>query len=518
MPAAFYMCRWVRVVPQHKRRSAPQLLAARYALRQAVEQRNGEGEVILDGDVGLFLHNGLGVVAHADLSNAHHHKIVRTVTDGHGRTQRDPCCFSPFLERVCLRLRIDDRADRLAGELTVYHLKAVCAPEVEAKILCERVEYLVEPAGHHADLPPAGMHRGNELADAGGGADPPIRVFEHRICGARERRNALGEAFAEIELAAHCALGDGGDFGARARSVGEELNHLVLNGGRIAVKNNEWHNGHRHQSRDRLEVMTTVLQLTDASYIRNARPIIDQVTWQVDESDRWVILGPNGAGKSTILKLATANDFPSSGTVDVLGERLGRIDVFELRSRLGFVSSATARRIPATETVRDVVLTAAYSVEGRWNEEYDSIDVRQADRVLAEWDLLHLADRTFGTLSDGERKRALIARAVMTDPELLLLDEPSASLDLGARERLLQMLSGYAQSPYSPAMVMVTHHVEEIPAGFTHLMLVRDGRVQAAGPLAETLTAENLEATFGMSFELSQANGRYSAVATPLAG
>ncbi|KAM9862580.1 ABC transporter ATP-binding protein [Leucobacter sp. BZR 635] len=261
--------------------------------------------------------------------------------------------------------------------------------------------------------------------------------------------------------------------------------------------------------------MTTVLSLNDASYIRNRRPILDNVTWQVDDSERWVILGPNGAGKTTILKLVTANDFPTTGTVDVLGNRLGKIDIFELRSRLGFVSSATARRIPPNELVRDVVLTAAYSVEGRWNEEYDAIDVRQADRVLAEWDLLELADQPFGTLSDGERKRTLIARAVMTDPELLLLDEPSASLDLGARERLLQMLSGFAQSPYSPAMVMVTHHVEEIPPGFTHVLLVNDGKVQAAGPIADTLTPENLEATFGMQFELSVANGRYAATARP---
>ncbi|GAA1588967.1 putative ABC transporter ATP-binding protein YlmA [Leucobacter aridicollis] len=259
--------------------------------------------------------------------------------------------------------------------------------------------------------------------------------------------------------------------------------------------------------------MTTVLSLTDASYIRNRRPILDSVNWQVDDSERWVILGPNGAGKTTILKLVTANDFPTTGTVDVLGHRLGKVDIFELRARLGFVSSATARRIPPNELVRDVVLTAAYSVEGRWNEEYDAIDVRQADRVLAEWDLLELADQPFGTLSDGERKRTLIARAVMTDPELLLLDEPSASLDLGARERLLQMLSGFAQSPYSPAMVMVTHHVEEIPPGFTHVMLVNGGTVQAAGPIAETLTAENLEATFGMPFELTESGGRYAATA-----
>lgn len=261
--------------------------------------------------------------------------------------------------------------------------------------------------------------------------------------------------------------------------------------------------------------MVNVLSLNDVSYVRNGRAILDHLDWSVEDSERWVVLGPNGAGKTTLMKLATGNDYPSSGTVDVLGARLGRIDIFELRSRIGLVSSATSRRIPATERVLDLVLTAAHSVEGRWNEQYDEYDIRQANRILGEWGLTDLAERRFGTLSDGERKRALIARAVMTDPEMLLLDEPSASLDLGARERLLQMLSGFAQSPYSPAMIMVTHHVEEIPPGFTHVLMVRDGRVQAAGPIPTTLTASNLEATFGLPFELSESNGRYAAVARP---
>ncbi|CAG7603149.1 ABC transporter ATP-binding protein [Leucobacter soli] len=259
--------------------------------------------------------------------------------------------------------------------------------------------------------------------------------------------------------------------------------------------------------------MSNVLRFSDVDYVRDGRPILSGIDWEVDSDQRWVILGPNGAGKTTMLRLATANDYPTTGQVTVLDSTLGKVDIFELRNRIGFASSATARRIPANETVRDVVLTAAYSVEGRWNEEYDSLDERQAERILAEWDLVDFADHRFGTLSDGERKRAMIARAVMTDPELLLLDEPSASLDLGARERLLQLLSGYAQSPYSPAMIMVTHHVEEIPPGFTHVLLLRDGRVQAAGPIDETLTADALGATFGMEFEVTQRNGRYSAVA-----
>ena len=261
--------------------------------------------------------------------------------------------------------------------------------------------------------------------------------------------------------------------------------------------------------------MVNVLRFTDVSYLREGRPILDGVNWSVEDSERWVILGPNGAGKTTLMKLATAADYPSQGSVDVLDKRLGRVDIFELRNRLGFVSSATARRIPANELVRDLVLTAAYSVEGRWHEHYADIDVRQAERILAAWALGDFAGHTFGTLSDGERKRAMIARAVMTDPEVLLLDEPSASLDLGARERLLQMLSGFAQSPSSPAMVMVTHHVEEVPPGFTHVLMLRGGRIQAAGPISETLTAANLEATFGMPFDLSVTDGRYAAVARP---
>ena len=260
--------------------------------------------------------------------------------------------------------------------------------------------------------------------------------------------------------------------------------------------------------------MPQVLEFSDVVVRRNARDIVDHLDWSVSDDQRWVILGPNGAGKTTVLQLADTLLHPTSGTVSILGERLGRTDVFELRPRIGFASSAMAKRVPAEETVLDVVLTAAFSVLGRWNEDYEDIDERRALRVLAEWKLDELADRTFGTLSDGEQKRVQIARAVMTDPELLLLDEPTASLDLGAREELLILLGGYAQAASTPAMVMVTHHVEEIPIGFTHVLLLRDGGVVAAGPIAETLTAENLTATFGMPIALTVEDGRYAARAT----
>jgi iron complex transport system ATP-binding protein len=254
-----------------------------------------------------------------------------------------------------------------------------------------------------------------------------------------------------------------------------------------------------------------VLQLSDVSVVRDGNSILSNLDWTVDGDERWVILGPNGAGKTTLLQIAAAMSHPSTGTASVLDGKLGQVDVFELRPRVGFASSAMARRFPAEETVLNVVLTAAYSVTGRWNEDYEDVDLRRAQRVLAEWKLDHLGNRLFGSLSDGEQKRVQIARSVMTDPELLLLDEPAASLDLGAREELLQLLGGYASSSDSPAIVMVTHHVEEIPRGFTNALLVADGRIVAAGPLAEVLTEDNLERTFGLRIALTETDGRYTA-------
>lgn len=257
--------------------------------------------------------------------------------------------------------------------------------------------------------------------------------------------------------------------------------------------------------------MASVLQFDDVSVVRGGNTILDSVNWNVDSADRWVILGPNGAGKTTLLQLAAALIHPSRGMATVLEETLGDVDVFELRTRIGFASSVMARRVPTTETVLNVVLTASYSVTGRWNESYDDVDVRRAQRVLNEWKLDHLAERRFGDLSDGEQKRVQIARAVMTDPELMLLDEPAASLDLGSREELLRLLSGYAEAEGAPGIVMVTHHVEEIPRGFRHALLMRKGSIVAAGPIDDVLTPENLEATFGIPLELHHQDGRYSA-------
>src|ERR1700712_5198596 len=238
--------------------------------------------------------------------------------------------------------------------------------------------------------------------------------------------------------------------------------------------------------------MSSVLQLKGVSIVRDGNTILDDVTWTVDGTERWVILGPNGAGKTTLLQIAAALIHPSKGKATLLDQTLGRVDIFDLRPRIGFVSSAMSRRIPGDETVLNVVMTAAYSVTGRWNEEYEDIDLARANRVLREWKLESFAERRFGALSDGEQKRVLIARAVMTDPEMLLLDEPAVSLDLGSREELLHLLGEFAKSKGSPAMVMVTHHVEEIPQGFTHALLLRKGKIVAAGKLDDVVTAELL--------------------------
>ena len=257
--------------------------------------------------------------------------------------------------------------------------------------------------------------------------------------------------------------------------------------------------------------MASVLQFSDVSVVRDGNAILKSLTWTVDASERWVILGPNGAGKTTLLQLAGAQMHPTSGRVQVLDDSLGKTDVFELRPRIGFASSALARRVPGDERVIDVVLTAAYSVTGRWNEEYEDVDIRRAQRVLEEWKLSHLEGRRFGDLSDGEQKRVQIARSVMTDPELLLLDEPAASLDLGAREELVSLLGGFAREEKSPAIVMVTHHVEEIPTGFTHALLLADGALQAAGVIDEVITSENLSSAFSLPLEVTKTDGRFAA-------
>jgi iron complex transport system ATP-binding protein len=244
---------------------------------------------------------------------------------------------------------------------------------------------------------------------------------------------------------------------------------------------------------------------------RGGNTLVGPVTWAVELDERWVVIGPNGAGKTSLLRIAAAAEYPSSGTAYVLGERLGRTDMSELRSRVGLSSSALAQRIPDDERVRDLVVSAGYAVLGRWRENYDEVDYAQAVDMLESVGAEHLVDRLYGTLSEGERKRVLIARALMTDPELLLLDEPAAGLDLGGREELVARLADLAADPDAPAIVLVTHHVEEIPPGFSHALILSEGAVVAAGLLTDVLTAENLSKAFGQSIALDVIDGRYFA-------
>ena len=257
--------------------------------------------------------------------------------------------------------------------------------------------------------------------------------------------------------------------------------------------------------------MPAALEFSEVTIRRGAATLLDRITWTVQGDERWVILGPNGAGKTTLLQVASAQMHPTSGVAGILGEVLGAVDVFDLRPRVGLTSAALAERIPRDETVRDVVVSASYGVLGRWREQYDDLDHDRAWSLLVEVGMSRFADRTFGTLCEGERKRVQIARALMSDPELLLLDEPAAGLDLGGREDLVSTLSVLANDPGSPATVLVSHHVEEIPPGFTHALLLRAGEVVAQGPVDDVITAINLSAAFGMPLLVRHEDGRWSA-------
>ena len=260
-----------------------------------------------------------------------------------------------------------------------------------------------------------------------------------------------------------------------------------------------------------------VLKLRGVSVRRDTSLLLRNIDWTAHEDERWIVIGPNGAGKTTLLQVAATLLFPTDGSVEVLGETLGEVDVFDLRPRIGITSAALAERVPTGEKVIDLVLTASYAILGRWKEEYESADVTRAVELLDALGCAHLIRRRFATLSEGERKRVQIARAMMPDPEMLLLDEPAAGLDLGGREDLLRRLSHLARDPKAPMMVLVTHHVEEVPDGFTHAMLLRRGSVLAQGPIDQVFTTRNLSRCFGVPLEIEYRNNRWSAWARPLA-
>jgi iron complex transport system ATP-binding protein len=256
-----------------------------------------------------------------------------------------------------------------------------------------------------------------------------------------------------------------------------------------------------------------VLQIEKVSVIRDGKTILDAIDWQVLENERWVILGPNGAGKSTLFALCSSQMHPSSGSIQILGEKLGAVDVFELRPRIGFMGSTLVSQFPEDETVSDVVLTAAYGVLGRWQEAYELWDESRAQALLTTLGVRELGARKFFTLSEGEKKRTLIARALMADPEILLLDEPASGLDLGGREDLLRRFDALATDPLSPATLIITHHIEEIPSGSTHALLLKSGRILASGPIADVVTSEKLTQAYDMEINVSVVNNRYTASA-----
>lgn len=254
-----------------------------------------------------------------------------------------------------------------------------------------------------------------------------------------------------------------------------------------------------------------VLQFIDVSVRRGSKTLLDKVSWVVEEDERWAVLGPNGAGKTTLLQIAAAVMHPTEGVALVFGQRLGATDLFELRPRIGLASASVGERIPSDERVLDVVVSAGYSLLGRWREAYGRLDARRAAMLLDRLGVGTLGERSYSTLSQGERQRVQIARALMADPELLLLDEPAAGMDLGGREDLLSRLTRFAADPDAPASVLVTHHVEELPPGISHALLLRDGAIVASGLARDVLTGRNLSATFGMSLRVERRRGRWYA-------
>jgi iron complex transport system ATP-binding protein len=258
-----------------------------------------------------------------------------------------------------------------------------------------------------------------------------------------------------------------------------------------------------------------VLRLRGVGVRHDRSMLLRDVDWTVRSDESWVIVGPNGAGKTTLLQVAAALREPTEGTVEILGEPLEDADLQDLRTRVGLASAAVADRVAPAEKVIDLVLTASYGILGRNEEDYDSGDVTRAVELLDALGCAHLIRRRFASLSEGERKRVQIARSLMPDPELLLLDEPAAGLDLGGREDLLRRVSALSTDPQAPMIVLVTHHLEEVPEGFTHAMLLRKGAVLAAGPVQQVFTERNLSKCFGVPLLIERHAARWTARAAP---
>jgi iron complex transport system ATP-binding protein len=254
------------------------------------------------------------------------------------------------------------------------------------------------------------------------------------------------------------------------------------------------------------------LHLVDVGFVRDDRTILAPLTWKVLPQQRWVVLGANGSGKTTLLKIAAMYEHPSSGDVRVLGERLGRTDVRVLRRRIGYMSPSLAVQLRPELRCLDIVMTAKYAALEPWWHRYDDADEAQARACLDRMGVAWLAERPLSTTSSGEQQRVLIARTLMNEPGLLLLDEPSARLDLGGREQLVQALAELTTDPAAPPLILVTHHLDEVPPGMTHVLMLRDGKVVVSGPIGRMLTSANLSECFGTPLTLERRDdGRFSA-------
>lgn len=254
-----------------------------------------------------------------------------------------------------------------------------------------------------------------------------------------------------------------------------------------------------------------VLELNAISFVRGERRILDDVSWRVERDQHWLVLGANGSGKTTLLRIAALYEHPSAGTVRVLGETLGRTDVRALRRRVGYAAAALAAQLRPELTARDVVMTARYAALEPWWHQYTDTDRARALDCLQRMGVGAHAGRSFGTLSSGEQQRVLLARTLMNDPGVVLLDEPSARLDLGGREQLVAALEDFAAMGAAP-LVLVTHHVDEVPRAVTHALLLRDGRPVAQGRIDEVLTSESLSECFAMPLRLERRpDGRFTA-------
>ena len=254
---------------------------------------------------------------------------------------------------------------------------------------------------------------------------------------------------------------------------------------------------------------TPTASLTGVSVSYGGNTVLGPLDWQIFGDQRWVVLGPNGSGKTSLIKILSLYQYPSSGTVEVLGERWGSTDVRQLRRRIGLASASLRDQFRPAVTGLEVVITAKYAALETWWHTYTEADEAAAVDCLARIGAEQLADREFATMSSGEQQRVQLARTLMSETELVLLDEPTAGLDLAGRETLLGSLAQLARDPATPATVLVTHHTDEIPPSFTHVLMLRAGLPLALGPLEEVLTEESLSECFDHKLRLEQRDGRW---------